>query len=284
MLPEYYRPFVPGHSKTKVKSQNMAKKRKSMVPESYRPFVSGHSKPKRVKTWPRSENQCYLSLIGLSYQVTVSQNESKRGQEAKINATWVLSAFPTRIQWTKRVKTWPRNQNQWYPSLIGLSYQVTVSQNESKRGREAKINGTRVLSAFRTRSQWAKTSQNVAKKPKSMLPESYRPFLPGHSEPKRVKTWPRRENQCYPRLVGLSYHVTVSHNESENRQEAKIMYLKSLIARRHETIITYRDITQLLIYYWETAGNIWSKDMLNVYAKHVFLIAALYVRLPRTFF
>ena len=57
----------------------------------------------------------------------------------------------------------------------------------------------------------------MAKKPKPMLPESYRPFVPGHSEPK-------------------------------HGQEAKIMYLKCLLNRRHGTIVTYRDITQVLIY------------------------------------
>ena len=153
MLPEYYRPFVPGHSKTKVKSQNMAKKRKSMVPESYRPFVSGHSKPKRVKTWPRSENQCYLSLIGLSYQDTVNQKSQNMAKKPKSMVPESYRPFVPGHSEPKRVKTWPRSENQCYPSLIGLSYQVTVSQNESKHGQDAKINATRVLSAFRTTSQ-----------------------------------------------------------------------------------------------------------------------------------
>jgi hypothetical protein len=267
MLPESYRPSVPGHSEAKQaktwpkgenqyhpilmglsyqvtvnqKSQNMAKKPKSMLPESYLPFVPGHSELKRVKRWPRSQNQYYPSFIGLAYRLTVSQNESKHGQEAKINTTRVLSAFPTGSQWAKTsqkmakkpksmlpesyrpfvpghrepkwVKSWPRRENQCYPSLIGLSYQVTVSQNESKHGQEAKINTTRLLSAFRTSTQWAKTSQNVAKNPKSILPEFYRPFVPAHSEPKRLKTWPISENQYYPSFIDLSYQHTVSQNE-----------------------------------------------------------------------
>jgi RNase P/RNase MRP subunit p29 len=201
-----------------------------MLPEVCQSSVPGHSEPKRVKTWSRSQNQCYPSLIGLSYEVTVSQNESKHGQEAKINDT---------------------------PGLIGLSYQVTVSQNESNHGQEAKINATRVLSAFRTRSQWAKSRQ---------------------------RTWSRSENQCCPSLIGLSYQVTESQNESKHGQEAKIMYLKFLLNRRHGTRLTCRDITQVLIYCRQRAGNIWSKDMLNLYVIHVFLTAAPYVRLSCTFF
>jgi hypothetical protein len=76
----------------------MAKKPESMLPLSYRPFVSGQSEPERDKTWSRSRNQCYPGLNGLSYQVTVSQNESKHGQQAEINATLVLAAFRTRSQ------------------------------------------------------------------------------------------------------------------------------------------------------------------------------------------
>jgi hypothetical protein len=252
----------------------MVNKPKSILPES--------CEPKRVKTWSTSQNQFYPSLV--------SQNESKHGQQAKINYTRVLWAkksqnmvnkpksiipesyrpFVPGHSEPKRVKTWSTSQNQWYSRLIGLSYQVTASQNESKHGQQAKINYTRVLSAFRTRSQWAKTSQNMVNKPKSMLPESGRPFVPGHSELKLVKTWPRRQNQCYPSLVGLSYQVTVCQNESKPGQQAKNMYLKCPLNRRHETRIIYRDTTQVLIYYQLRAGNIWSKDILHVYAKHVF--------------
>ena len=63
----------------------------------------------------------------------------------------------------------------YYLNLIGLSYQVTLRQK----------------------------SQNMAKKLKSKIPESYRPFVSGHCEPKRVKIRPRSQTKCYPSLIGL---------------------------------------------------------------------------------
>jgi len=51
MLPESFRPFVPGHSEPE-RIKTWPRSQKLMLSEPHRPFVPGDSESERVETWP----------------------------------------------------------------------------------------------------------------------------------------------------------------------------------------------------------------------------------------